>query len=78
MESTTATLNRYFRTHLHTTPREYIEAKRFAFSLELLKNGASVTAACTEAGFTDCSHFIVLFKKKFGVTPHRYKKRMQM
>ena len=69
-----STLNRYFRTHLRTTPREYVEAKRLALAMELLKGGASVTEASAEAGFPDCSHFIVLFKKKFGKTPLRYKK----
>lgn len=73
----TSTLNRHFRTYLHTTPREYVEAQKLAFALELLKNGATVTEACAEAGFSDCSHFIVLFKKKFGETPLRYKKRIQ-
>ncbi len=68
-------LSRAFRTYLHTTPREYIEAQKLSAALELLKDGASVTEACAEAGFSDCSHFIVLFKKKFGQTPLRYKKR---
>ena len=69
-----STMNRYFRIYLRTTPREYIEAKRLAYALELLKSGASVTEVSAEAGFPDCSHFIVLFKKKFGKTPLQYKK----
>ncbi|MBP3591363.1 MAG: AraC family transcriptional regulator [Clostridia bacterium] len=47
------------------------------YVLELLKKDASVTEACTAAGFSDCSHFIVLFKKKFGETPLKYKKRIE-
>ena len=72
----TSTLNRRFRTYLHTSPREYIEAKKLAYALQLLKKGASVTEASSEAGFADCSHFIILFKKKFGETPLRYKKQL--
>ena len=72
-----STLNRYFRTYLHTTPREYVETKKLAHAMELLKGGSGVTEACTEAGFSDCSHFIVLFKKKFGSTPLKYKKQIQ-
>ena len=72
-----STLNRHFRTHLHTSPRDYVEAQKLAYALELLKNGAGVTEACIEAGFSDCSHFIVLFKKKFGTTPLKYKKQIQ-
>lgn len=73
----TSTLNRQFRTYLHTTPREYIEARRLAYAMELLKEGAAVTEASADAGFSDCSHFIVLFKRKFGETPFNYKKRMR-
>ena len=72
-----STLNRYFRTYLRTTPREYVETQKLAYAMELLKSGAGVTEACTAAGFADCSHFIVLFKKKFGETPLKYKKQMQ-
>ena len=74
----TSTLNRQFRTYLHTTPREYIEARRLAYALEFLKSGATVTEAAANAGFSDCSHFIVLFKKKFGETPLQYKKQMKI
>ena len=69
-----STLNRWFRTYLHTSPREYIEMQRLAYAMELLRGGAAVTAAATNAGFSDCSHFIVLFKKKVGQTPLEYKK----
>jgi AraC-like DNA-binding protein len=69
-----STLNRWFRAYLHTSPREYIEMQRLAYAMELLRGGASVTAAAANAGFSDCSHFIVLFKKKFGQTPLEYKK----
>ncbi len=68
-----STLTRLFRTHLHTTPKQYIEAKRLAYSRRLLKKGASVVSACLESGFTDCSNYIRLFKKNFNVTPNQYK-----
>ncbi len=68
-----STLVRLFRTHLHTTPKQYIESKRLAYSRRLLKNGASVTYACLEAGFSDCSNFIRLFKKRYLVTPRQYR-----
>ena len=69
-----STLNRGFRRYLRTSPREYIEAQKLAYAMELLKKGKNVTEACTEAGFSDCSHFSVLFKKRFGQTPLQYKK----
>jgi len=69
-----ATLTRWFRKYLHTTPREYLESVRLFNAARLLSNGLSVTETCMRSGFSDCSHFIVLFKKKFGETPLQYKK----
>lgn len=69
-----STLTRWFRTYIHSSPREYLESVRLSNAATLLQRGASVTDACMQSGFSDCSHFIVLFKKKFGKTPFRYKK----
>lgn len=68
-----STLNRLFRNYLHTTPKAYLEAKKLAYSRFLLKNGKSVLDACMEAGFSDCSNYIRLFKKRFDMTPGEYK-----
>jgi len=68
-----STLTRWFRTYLHTSPREYLESVRLSNAAVLLSNGHSVTDACMRSGFSDCSHFIVLFKRKFGETPLKYK-----
>lgn len=70
-----ATLTRWFRKYLHSSPREYLESVRLFNAATLLSKGHSVTEACLRSGFSDCSHFIVLFKKKFGVTPLKYKKK---
>ena len=68
-----STLNRLFRTYLHTTPGLYLEAKRLAHSRLLLKKGKSVLAACMESGFSEPSNYIRLFKKRFGITPGQYR-----
>ena len=68
-----ATLNRYFRKYLHISPREYLEAKKLARATTLLSDGKTVTEACMLSGFSDSSHFISVFKKKFGETPFKYK-----
>ncbi|MBE6544430.1 MAG: helix-turn-helix domain-containing protein [Ruminococcaceae bacterium] len=73
-----ATLGRWFRKYLHTSPREYLESKKLAHAVKLLDGGATVTEACINSGFPCCSHFIVLFKKKFGETPLKYKKRKEV
>lgn len=70
-----STLTRWFRKYLHLSPKEYLEAKKLSHAKELLKNGKSVTEAGLETGFFDTSHFIAVFKKKFGETPFTFKKR---
>ena len=69
-----STLIRIFKANLRTTPKQYIETKKLSCARRLLKNGASVNYACLQAGFTDCSNFIRLFKKQFSLTPHQYRK----
>ncbi len=68
-----STLNRLFRSYLHTTPGLYLEAKRLAHSRLLLKKGKSVLVACMESGFSEPSNYIRLFKKRFGITPGQYR-----
>lgn len=69
-----ATLNRWFRKFLHTSAREYLETQKLSNAAKLLSDGATVTEACRQSGFSDCSQFIALFKRKFGETPLRYKR----
>ena len=67
-----STLGRLFRTYLHTTPKQYLETKRLAYSRILLKQGCNVLDACTTAGFSDYSNYIRLFRSRFGMTPKQY------
>lgn len=69
-----ATLNRWFKIYLNTSPRLYLENEKLAAATKMLINGTSVTEACFSSGFSDCSHFIAVFKKKFKKTPLSYKK----
>ena len=43
----------------------------------ILEQGASVTEACYESGFNDCSYFIKCFRKSVGFTPYQYRKQVQ-
>ena len=69
-----STLSRMFKKYLHTSPKSYLDAKRLAHSRILLLQGKSVLDAGKLSGFADCSHYIRLFKKHFGITPNTYKK----
>ena len=68
-----STLNRFFKDHLNTTPKTYLESKKLVHSQILLREGKSVLDACMESGFPDYSNYIRLFKRRFGVTPKQYK-----
>ena len=69
-----ATLNRWFRKYIHISPREFLEAQKLSYAKQLLGDGHTVTEACIQSGFSDCSYFISVFKKKFGTTPLTYKR----
>ncbi len=68
-----STLLRMFKKYLNTTPKIHLETKKLTYSRLLLKRGESVEDACFLSGFPDYSNYIRLFKKKFNVTPGKYK-----
>lgn len=56
-------------------PREHIVNLRLAYAAKLLpQSGAPVTDIAFESGFENISNFNRLFKKKFGVSPLKYRK----
>ncbi len=71
------TLERKFEKILKTTPYKYIKNKRLANAVKLLSDGESVTDVATKSGFSDCSAFITLFKKTYGLTPLKYKQQIE-
>ena len=66
------TLERHFKEALGTSPANYLKNKRLANAARLLRVGKSVTDACFDGGFANCSHFISQFKSAFGVTPKKF------
>lgn len=68
-----STLNRRFAKYLHMSPKEYLESVRLATAKRMLDEGQSVTNVCFSCGYSDSSHFIRNFKRKFHTTPHKYK-----
>lgn len=71
-----STLNRWFRRYIHLSPHEFLETKKLGYAEQLLQKGYTVTEVSDMAGFSDSSHFISVFKKRFGRTPHKYKRMM--
>ena len=68
-----STLYRSFIEDIKIPPKKYLDNKKLSFARQLLENGDSVTEACMKSGFSDCSHFISVFKKHFNVTPSKIK-----
>lgn len=71
---TVNTLERHFKSSIGITPYEYLKNCRLAKAVSVLENGGTVSQAAEQSGFPDYSHFISLFKKKYGKTPLKYKK----
>lgn len=71
------TLERKFLKSLKMTPSAYIKQKRLANAVRLLSEGESVTEASINSGFSDCSAFITLFKKQYGITPLKFKQKIE-
>jgi len=72
------TLERRFLSVLKVTPSAYIKNRRLAKAAELLPDSKSVGEVCEKCGFCDYSGFIAQFRKKFGITPLKYKKLHRM
>ena len=68
------TLERHFRAALGITPCEFLRVRRLTKARELLEKGASVQETSDACGFPDYSHFISLFRRRFGVTPLQYRR----
>lgn len=70
-------LNKYylmhkFKEHTGYTLHHYILQKRLIKAKTLIKEGTSITMACTESGFNDYSNFVRSFKKMFGLPPKKH------
>ncbi|MBQ8309496.1 MAG: helix-turn-helix transcriptional regulator [Clostridia bacterium] len=72
-----STINRMFKKYVGISAGRLIEAKRLSYAEKLLRADVSVTDACYRAGFSDCSRFISAFRKKFGLTPLKYKQGLR-
>ena len=70
----TVYISRLFKENLDCTLLEYISNLRLLYSIQLIESGASITDACYQSGFSSYTYFITQFKKKFGITPGKFKR----
>lgn len=66
-------LTQTFRKYTGKSIHNYLTERRLENARIQLQNGSSVTEACYHSGFSDCSRFISLFQKHYGITPGKYK-----
>ena len=70
-------LSHLFRKEMGTSFLEYLTSVRLSVAKSLLRqNALSVMDICLEVGYQDPSHFAKIFKRKEGVHPTEYRKRL--
>ena len=72
----TSYLSRIFRQETGMGIHEYVNQYRITKAAVMLRS-QSISDVAYQCGFSDCSHFISVFKKQFGCTPKAYQKRLQ-
>jgi len=64
----------YFKDHMSTSFKEYLDSLRFSYAKKLLiYSDESIQNVCTESGFNNLPNFLRRFKKRFGVSPKQYR-----
>lgn len=68
-------ISREFKKHFKLTPTTFINDLRLNYAANLLTNSdESIIFVSMEVGFENLSHFYHLFKKKFKVSPLKFRK----
>lgn len=63
-----------FKDHFRTTPGSWLMERRIDLAVhKLISTDLPIGELAFECGFEDPSHFIRVFKKKYGITPLQYR-----
>jgi AraC-like DNA-binding protein len=74
-----ATFKRDFQRHYGTAPRQWINRQRLDHARLLLhQTDQTITGIAGSCGFESASHFIRIFRKEFGLTPHQLRAKKAM
>jgi iron complex transport system substrate-binding protein len=67
-----------FKAHFGTSPIDYLVRLRLRAAAYLLRDvNVSVSSAAASVGYDDLYYFSKLFKKKLGVSPRAYRKKLR-
>ena len=73
LDMSEANFCQYFKKVTGISPKEYLTHLKMEKAREIITH-ESVTDTAMDLGYENISHFISLFKDKYGVTPKQYKK----
>ncbi len=65
--------SRIFKGLTGRSPHQYLLEVRLLRASRMLREGDTVTNAALESGFENLSHFIRMFRRRFGVSPGAYR-----
>lgn len=69
---------RFFKKSVKMSPYDYLINYRINESMKLLKgSNSSILDIAERVGFNNVSHYIQIFRKKTGLTPHEYRNSKQ-
>lgn len=69
-----STLKRDFKKYYNESPATYFRNKKLEKALQMVKdNQISITDITYECGFENAAHFSTLFRKKYGISPKKYR-----
>ncbi|KRC78582.1 Multiple antibiotic resistance protein MarA [compost metagenome] len=71
-------LSRDFRALFGTSPYRYAMLRRLDQARRLIATGSPLAHAAAEAGFTDQSHLTRRHVQTYGMTPHRWRRMLQV
>ena len=72
-----AYFRKLFKNLYGKTPKEKLDELRINHACQLLENGyCNVNEAAVQSGFYDPNYFSTVFKKKLGVSPSEFKKKL--
>ena len=74
MQLSCSHFNRIFGREMGMSPRSYLEDFRIKMAMDILfEENMTVKEAAARCGFYDSNHFCRVFKKRYGISPGRYK-----
>ena len=65
--------NEIFNKYTGLTPINYLNEYRLRQSILLMNTDMNIMQICLETGFSGASYFAETFKKKYGITPNKYR-----